>query len=708
METTQFFDLDFEKYSPLEGLPAGNYRGLPILWEGDEFKGGVWQTGEGFQDPRFPDFANIPFEIHAARVEDTAEPLYSHSFNVESNILGGREGQFGRFQLNKADEASSVGAPRVELSLGVEIQEGLEKRKYSEAKDSHSFYGFSVYIPEDWESDTQSHEVISQWLHHNNPPSAGPAVTLEINGEDFGIKLFDKNNIIRQEEKLGQITTGEWTDFVFEIQWESSTDPTGEGFIRSWVNSEKVADIEGPNAFNETEGVYQKAGIYKPDWPNGGYSEVNERVLYFDNFRSISADTSVDGLDGFDFVAPWKRTEISPPSSLLIISGQDALTTTHEFSEAEGFSSDRSTSKNQFFSFWPEQSWFYGDIDGDGFTDAINIYNNNSDVYAPSEVSTIFTHLSEGNGFTDDARFGQDSFVNRIAVPDSSLSEGVTLTSFDPERALIQDINGDGKDDIVNVINVNGIARAYVHTSNGFNFDDAPIISDFVPSGGAQSTYWEQDEEKSLKGQTWLAGDFDGDGRGELLTTYQDYVNKEDEGIVGNLALLTSRPDENGKFDGFSTYNVVKLPTDPITGDPISPDETWVDDVNGDERDDIILFSSVPNPDIAGQSVGVYAVYESTENGFQSDPSYQGQLIRTWQGQERKVADVNGDGKADIITLYAQFASGRDNPNGITAVTHLSTGSGFETVRFSDFTEYQGVTGLSNIDLSNVIIGDFG
>ena len=133
-----------------------------------------------------------------------------------------------------------------------------------------------------------------------------------------------------------------------------------------------------------------------------------------------------------------------------------------------------------FAGFWDSQKWMTGDFNGDGKYDLVNVYGNNGRARA-------WVHLSTGSGFEYQSSFN------------------VFAGFWDSQKWMTGDFNGDGKDDLVNVYGNNGRARAWVHHSTGSGFQYQSSFSVFAG-------FW--------NAQKWMAGDFNGDGRDDLLNAY--------------------------------------------------------------------------------------------------------------------------------------------------------------------------------------------
>ncbi|MGA3524944.1 FG-GAP-like repeat-containing protein [Melissospora conviva] len=188
------------------------------------------------------------------------------------------------------------------------------------------------------------------------------------------------------------------------------------------------------------------------------------------------------------------------------------------------------------------------------------------------------------------------------------------------------DFTGDGKDDIVTFTRGN-LNDAYVATSTGTSFAGTSIKwNDFF----------------GLNGETLLTGDFNGDGRDDIVAFTH-----------GTLADVYVSLSTGNSFAPSSKWHDWFAPAAEVAA---------VGDVNGDGKDDIITFTHDTNAD----------VYVALSTGT----SFAGTAIK-WHdyfsiaGEFPALGDVNGDGKDDIIT----FTQGPNTASDV--IIALSTGTNF-------------------------------
>jgi hypothetical protein len=195
------------------------------------------------------------------------------------------------------------------------------------------------------------------------------------------------------------------------------------------------------------------------------------------------------------------------------------------------------------------------------------------------------------------------------------------------------DFNGDGRDDVV-TFNQGSLADVYVALSTGSGFSGTSVKwhDFFAPAG-----------------ETPLTGDFDGDGRDDIVTFTHGSLNDVYVALSNGSSF-----GAGGKWhDWFALGGEV-----PAVGD-----------VNGDGRDDIITFTR-------GTAGDVYVAL-STGTSFAASAKWHD--FFALGGEFPSVGDVDGDGRDDIIT----FTRG-DTGDVFVA---LSNGSGFvgTTVKWHDF-----------------------
>lgn len=176
------------------------------------------------------------------------------------------------------------------------------------------FYGFSIYLPEDYVSDP-IWEIVAQW--HSTPDSdaegsLNPPLSLQTqNGEWRLYTIWDDAKITVKDEydgakqyDLGPYTTGKWTDWVFNIKWS----PAADGVLRVFKDNVKVVDKAGPIGFKDDEAPYFKFGLYK-GWkdrllPAG---KVGQRTVFHDEIRVAT------GPGAYSEVAPTTDYRPRPP-----------------------------------------------------------------------------------------------------------------------------------------------------------------------------------------------------------------------------------------------------------------------------------------------------------------------------------------------------------------------------------------------------------
>jgi hypothetical protein len=284
----------------------------------------------------------------------------------------------------------------------------------------------------------------------------------------------------------------------------------------------------------------------------------------------------------------------------------------------------------------------------------------------PKTRANILGHNElPGNDHTDPGPHWNWDYYMQLVTGGGGMKLGGSPTDF----------TGDGKDDIVTFTRGPG-ADVYVAASTGSGFGGAGVWQEFFAPGG----------------ETPLSGDFNGDGRDDVVTFTGDpeadvYVALSGGGGFGAAGLwhehfapggeVPAVGDVNGDgFDDIVTFthdaeaDVYVALSNGVDG--FGPAAVWheffapagefpvLGDVNGDGKDDLVTFTQ-------GSSADVYVAFSDGAGGFG-----EARLVHEHfapGGEQPRVGDVNGDGRDDIVA----FAQG----SGADVFVALSDGAGF-------------------------------
>jgi hypothetical protein len=282
------------------------------------------------------------------------------------------------------------------------------------------------------------------------------------------------------------------------------------------------------------------------------------------------------------------------------------------------------------------------DVDGDGRADIIGF----------QEHATV-VHFSNGESF------GQPLVVHGHF---SHKPHGWTSQNIVPR--VVGDINGDGKADIVGF--AAGGVWAMTSAGRGFNPAYLAIESYCVAHNWSVQSLFPR-----------MLGDVNGDG-------WADIVGFGRGGVFVSLAIVDYSKRHEVKF---AAPNFV-LPTFGI-------DQTWesqdryprfLADVDGDKRADIIGFGNGAIFVSFSNGVGftdpqAFSEYFTSNGGYSwNDLDQNGKSL-----YGRTVADINGDGRADIVGFYAW---------GTTVMT--SNGRSFNPPYIANYEFSYGTWGIPN------------
>ncbi|MEU6076372.1 N-acetylmuramoyl-L-alanine amidase [Micromonospora sp. NPDC047074] len=221
-----------------------------------------------------------------------------------------------------------------------------------------------------------------------------------------------------------------------------------------------------------------------------------------------------------------------------------------------------------------------GDFNGDGKDDIV--------AFTHGSLGDVYVGLSTGTGFLPGAKW-HDWFAPGAEV------------------AAVGDVNGDGKDDIVTFTH-DAAGDVYVALSTGSSFGAGQKWHEFFSIGG---------EYPAL-------GDVNGDGRDDIITFTQGPATAAD--VIVALSTGTAFGASQKWHDLFA----------------VGAEQPRVGDINGDGRDDIVTFTCNADAD-------VYAAV-SNGTGFVGTTVKWNDFF-CLAGEFPYLADVNGDGRDDIIVF---------------------------------------------------------
>lgn len=218
---------------------------------------------------------------------------------------------------------------------------------------------------------------------------------------------------------------------------------------------------------------------------------------------------------------------------------------------------------------------------------------------------------------------------------DGTFNEGVNLSSTRnhdlvqfPAKFFVADVNGDGCDDfVVQYRNSNGKRYALVYKGKS----SSPYLTD-ATTNALQSTYNYQ------YNSTVMMGDMNGDGKADMVV----YCPADN---LTSRKIIVYTGTSSGTFNEAASITV----SGSYLSQQTTPSKVYVADQNGDGRDDVIVhFANATGKRCTqvyrGSTTSPYVnnttsyALSSTNNFVNEDPVL--------------VADVNGDGRDDMFVVY--------------------------------------------------------
>lgn len=259
------------------------------------------------------------------------------------------------------------------------------------------------------------------------------------------------------------------------------------------------------------------------------------------------------------------------------------------------------------------------DVNGDGKADIVALLEGPSGMWK-------YSALSNGDGTFQQA-------VAQQLYPYSMGAAGAYQLS-------LADVNGDGKLDVVAVYEGTGGMWVYTALGNGDgSFRQAVAQQVFSQSMGTDGAY------------TRMVVDVNGDGRADVVALYEG-----PSGMWKNIALS----------NGDGTYQqAVQQQVYPYGMGAAGAYQLFLADVNGDGKPDIVAVYE------GTSGMWTYTALGNGDGSFRQAVIQQlfYQSMGTDGAYTRIVADVNGDGNADVVALY-------EGPSGMWKNVALSNGDG--------------------------------
>jgi hypothetical protein len=365
----------------------------------------------------------------------------------------------------------------------------------------------------------------------------------------------------------------------------------------------------------------------------GAYVSGDEIMLEFANNESRSLTAFLDD---------WSLENVGSSVVTKLLNGLGIRPyTMFSFERASGFGiwSKRSTASTTSGALeWTDGVQQSGD--GAGIHNGTQLTGHFND---DGLTDIAFSYQSSSAGLTIRTKFSNGDGSFRSVT--QALGDGGGVQKY---RALVGDVDGDGRDDVIYV---------------GQDWSGAGLnVRTKLSNGDGTWT-----EKSQVLGDPWyvhstptLIGDFNGDGCADLAFAHQKL---EGWALNGGLVIRTKLSNCNGTWKSVEQYLG--------DGSGVHDYPTLVGDVNGDGRDDLIFVGQ----NWSGTGLNIRTKLATgtgtwtAKSQVLGDPSYV-QLFPT------HVGDFNNDGRADLAFAYQKPGAWGLPIGGLVIETKLSNGNG--------------------------------